>query len=134
MSRILVLNPPFLGLSTIVNVLDKVGPKQTNEAADVRVVQNLLRMISFTQGSTIGLPQVTGHFDAATGFWIYDTQDHIKRTGHPNTIVDGIVSPAHGSFYTAGAAWTIAVFNHFAQRSRPTEYAAFVSRVSSGIL
>jgi len=44
MSRILSLNSPFHGLSTIVNVLKRVGPSEVNEAADVRVVQRLIQM------------------------------------------------------------------------------------------
>jgi hypothetical protein len=135
MSRILELNPPFLGLSTIVNVLDHVGPSETNDTSDVKVVQTLLRMVKGNFAKQVGLPQVTGSYEAVTGFWIYDTQNFIKtKRGHPNMVVDGIVSPAHAAFYNPGAPWTIVLFNSFAQKDSPGEYAAFVSQASSGSL
>ena len=57
MARILALNPPFRGMSTIVNVLQRVGPEQPNDTADVRVVQRLIGMAGRgTPGSRIGLP------------------------------------------------------------------------------
>lgn len=130
MARILVLNPPFLGLSTIVNVKQRVGPKEANEPNDVRVVQTLLGMIKSNFSKTVGLPKISGNYDAATGFWIYDTQFFTKQQ-HPNVIVDGIVSPARGSVYAAGAPWTIVLFNHFAQKDSPAEYASFVSQISA---
>src|SRR5262249_24655500 len=125
MARILVLNPPFLGLSAIVNVHQRVGPKEPNEPNDVRVIQTLLGMIKSNFSKSVGLPSITGSYDAATGFWIYDTQVFTKKQ-HPNVIVDGVVSPAHGSMYAAGAPWTIVLFNHWANRDSPAEYASFV--------
>src|SRR5579871_3607112 len=99
MDRILPLNPPFQGLTKIVNVFDKVGPDQTNNADDVKVVQKLLQMAA--KGTPVGIdtPNITGKFDAATGFWAYHIQVALHDGTHPNQIIDGIVSPAHGSAY-----------------------------------
>jgi len=78
MSRTLTLNPPFQGLSTIVNVLKRVGPTEINDPSDVKVVQALIRMHTSAFAKKVGVPQVTGNFDAATGFYIYDTQYFLK--------------------------------------------------------
>jgi hypothetical protein len=132
MSRILPLNPPFEGLSAIVNVLQKVGPNETNNTDDVRVVQELLQMCAKGADpvkASIGFPKVTGHFDAATGFWVFHTQNKHRKT-RPNQIVDGVVSPAHGVTYAAGAAWTIVAFNYIASLQDPINYAKFVASKS----
>src|SRR6476660_774668 len=100
MARMLTLNPPYEGLSTIVNVLGRVGPKEQNNADDVRVVQRLLQMCARGSriGGNLGMPQPSGHFDAATGFWIFYIQyDYKQHFG--GTQIDGVVSPAHGSHY-----------------------------------
>ena len=73
MGRILTLNPPYEGMSAIVNVLGRVGPDEPNNADDVRVVQQLLQMSARGKAiaGSVGVPQLTGRFDAATGFWIF---------------------------------------------------------------
>jgi len=94
MSRTLTLNPPFQGLSTIVNVLKRVGPTEINDPSDVKVVQALIRMHTSAFAKKVGVPQVTGNFDAATGFYIYDTQYFLKtKAGHQSVGVDGVISP-----------------------------------------
>ena len=125
---ILTLNPPFHGLSAIVNVVGRVGPSEVNNNADVRVVQRLIQMgaRASTAGVKIGLPAVTGNYDAATGFWIYHVQ-FVQKHSHPNQIVDGIVSPAHGSSYAANTHWAIVLFNALAKDNSPAEFAAFLS-------
>jgi hypothetical protein len=126
MGRILALNPPFEGMSMIVNVLGRVGPREANNPDDVRVVQRLLQMCSRGQAfaGSIGVPQPTGHFDAVTGFWIYQVQNSAE-----GRIVDGVVSPAHGAHYAPGGGiWTIVIFNAFAKRNSPAEYATFVAQ------
>jgi hypothetical protein len=70
------------------------------------------------------VPQVTGHFDAATGFWIYHAQ-HFYR----NMTVDGVVSPAHGAQYsTGGSIWAIVYFNEIAKKNSPQDYATFLAQ------
>lgn len=126
MARILTLNPPFNGLSSVVNVLGRVGPGESNNPDDVRVVQRLLEMCSRGKATAgnIGYPQSTGHFDAATGFWIYHVQNKLRRQ-----IVDGVVSPAHGAHYApGGGVWTIVLFNYFAKDNCPADYAAFCAK------
>ena len=125
MARILALNPPFNGMSMIVNVLGRVGPSEPNSPDDVRVVQRLLQMASRGKAfaASIGVPQATGRFDAVTGFWIFDVQASFKHQ-----IVDGVVSPAHGTHYApTGGIWTIVLFNDFAKRTSPAEYAALLA-------
>jgi hypothetical protein len=126
MARILALNPPYSGMSTIVNVLARVGPGEPNHPDDVRVVQRLMQMGArgAAPAASIGVPQVTGHFDAATGFWIY----HAQRLNKSAT-VDGVVSPAHGTQYAPGGSiWVIAYFNEFAKKNSPQDYATFLAQ------
>jgi hypothetical protein len=119
-------------MSAIVNVLGRVGPNEPNNADDVRVVQQLLQMGA--RGSTIaglGLPQPTGRFDAATGFWIFYMQN-FRQARHAAQVVDGVVSPAHGFGYSpAGGVWTIVLFNFFAKDHSPVEYAAFLANAGN---
>ncbi len=127
MARILALNPPFNGMSAIVNVLGRVGPGEPNNPDDVRVVQRLMQMGARGKApaASIGVPQPTGHFDAATGFWIY----HAQRIFSKHQIVDGVVSPAHGSQYSpAGGIWTIVIFNDVARSTSPAEYATLMAQ------
>jgi hypothetical protein len=126
MGRILTLNPPYNGMSAIVNVLARVGPGETNNTEDVKVVQRLMQMGARGKApaASIGVPQVTGHFDAATGFWIY----HAQRL-YRNLTVDGIVSPAHGAHYAPGGSiWAIVIFNDIAKSTCPQDYAAFMAQ------
>ncbi|HEX4593591.1 MAG TPA: hypothetical protein VH157_04920 [Bryobacteraceae bacterium] len=133
MSRISPLNPPFAGISSYVNVLGRVGPNEANNPDDVKIVQQLLQMIckgESTVYKSIGYPQITGHFDAATGFWIYDAQVTTKKRPELKlgaTVVDGIVSPAHGSHYGPHGVWTIVFFNVWAQTADPDNYAKFLT-------
>jgi hypothetical protein len=128
MSRILKLNPPFRGLTVAVNVLDHVGPKLTNNLDDVKVVQKLLQLSSKGSefASEIGLPAISGRFDAATGFWIYRFQD-IDRHKSPSNVIDGKISPARGGSY-GGGTWTIISMNAFAKERDPQGYAAFIAK------
>ena len=129
MARILALRPPYNGMSTIVNVLGRVGPGEPNNPDDVRVVQRLMQMGSRgrSASASIGVPQVTGHFDAATGFWIYRVQQ-IAR----NRTMDGVVSPALGAQYAPGGSiWTIVILNDFAKLDSPQEYATFLAQSST---
>ncbi len=125
---ILTLNPPFHGLASIVNVVDRVGPSEKNSSADVRVVQRLIQMgaKNSTAGVQIGLPAATGIYDAATGFWIYHVQ-FVQKKSHPQQIVDGIVSPARGASYAFQTHWAIVLFNALAKDNGGGEYAAFLS-------
>jgi hypothetical protein len=126
LGRILALNPAYDGMSAIVNVLGRVGPGEANSPDDVRVVQRLLQMCARGKAfaGSIGVPQVTGHFDATTGFWIYQTQSAFKRQ-----VVDGVVSPAHGAHYAPGGGiWTIVLFNDFAKANCPHDYATFLAQ------
>jgi hypothetical protein len=125
--RILTLNPPFRGLTSAVNVLDRVGTKQANSVDDVKIVQKLLQLCSKGSefASEIGLPPITGRFDAATGFWIYRFQD-IDHKKMPSNIIDGIISPAHGGSY-GGGTWTIISMNLFAKEKDPQGHADFVA-------
>src|SRR5215468_10541065 len=124
---ILALNPPFHGLTSIVNVVDRVGPSETNGNADVRVVQRLIQMGARSSASAvkIGLPAASGSYDAATGFWIYHVQ-FIQKVRHPLQIIDGIVSPAHGASYAPNTHWAIVLFDALAKDNNGGEYAAFV--------
>jgi hypothetical protein len=129
MSRILALNPVVEGMSTIVNVLKRVGPGEANDTADVRVVQRLIQMAArgaSAETRSVGFPSVTGKYDAVTGFWIYHLQ-RAQRPLHPLQIIDGIVSPAHGAGYASNARWTIVLLNLFAKRHSPSEFSALVA-------
>jgi hypothetical protein len=128
MSRILSLNPPLYGLSTIVNVLKRVGPGEVNDAADVRVVQRLIQMggKGSSDAANVGLPSVTGKYDAVTRFWVYHLQ-RVLKGAHPLQIVDGIVSPAHGASYASNTYWAIVLLNEFAKKHSPADYSAFLA-------
>ena len=132
MTRVLNnLNVALLqGQSSIINVLAHVGPNQPNNPDDVKVVQQLIQLVA--KGSegvaAIGVPNVTGRFDASTGFWIYHAQYVHKKRGHTHQIIDGIVSPAHGTTYASGATWTIMAFNVLAWKADPRGYAEFFER------
>lgn len=123
---VLTFNPPFLGMSAIVNVANRVGPQEMNSPADVRLVQRLIRMgaAGSQVGARIGVPAASGSYDAATGFWIYHMQT-TQRSAHPQQIVDGVVSPARGAMYSRSDTWAIILFNLLAKNSG--EYAAFLA-------
>lgn len=132
MARVLNnLNPVLLqGQSSVINVLQHVGPNQPNLPDDVKVVQELLQMIAKGSESVaaIGVPNVTGRFDSCTGFWIYHAQFIHKKRGHTHQVLDGIVSPARGNLYAPGATWTIMAFNFLAWKGDARGYAEFFER------
>ena len=99
-------------------MLAHVGTKQTNNLDDVKVVQKLLQLCSKGSefASEIGLPAISGKFDAATGFWIYRFQD-LDRRKMPSNVIDGTISPARGGSY-GGGTWTIISMNFFAKETR----------------
>jgi hypothetical protein len=131
MGQILALNPAFEGMSTIVNVLDRVGPRERNNPDDVRVVQQLLQIYGGAKSLPgVGMPQVTGSFDATTGFWIFEFQAFTHQD-RPGQIVDGCVSPAQGAVYTGSGVWTIVLLNYNAKRHNPAQYATFLAQSSS---
>ena len=106
------MNQPFQGLSSIVNVIQRVGPGEISDPNDVKVVQALIRLHTSLFAKRVRVPQVSGNFDAATDSYIYDTRHFLKSKGGNNgVIVDGVVSPTQGSVYSAGAPWTIALLN-----------------------
>ena len=127
MSRILQLQTPHEGLSSIVNVEARVGPAEANLRDDVKIVQQLLLM-NWGDDSrrTYGLPRVTSHFDASTGFWIYLFQVEIKGA-LPQQVVDGVISPAQGAAYGPGGIWSIVSLNVAAFQSDAVKYKAFAS-------
>jgi hypothetical protein len=134
MARMLALNPPYNGMSMIVNVQGRVGPVEPNNSDDVRVVQRLLQMSSRggAFSSKVGAATPTGHFDSVTGFWIFWVQDRVKAMFTKSQIVDGIVSPAHGAHYAPGGGiWTIVVLNEQAKLHAPAEYAAYLTECNS---
>ena len=125
---ILQLTPPVFGLSAIVNVSNKVGPKQVNTPADVRIVQRLIQMA--TKGvqnfARIGIPNATGIYDAATGFYIYHMQNN-QRRGHLNFGIDGIISPARATGFSGAETWALIHFNSWAKERSGPEFAAFLA-------
>lgn len=134
MPQILALNPPYNGMSTIVNVRGRVGPAEANNSDDVLVVQRLLQMSSRggAFSNKVGPAQPTGHYDSVTGFWIFWVQDRVKNLITHSQIVDGIVSPAHGSHYSpGGGVWTIVVLNAQAKLHAPAEYATYLAQSST---
>jgi hypothetical protein len=116
MSRIMKykLSPSETFTRDMINVEERVGPRQVNLRDDVRIVQELLRMAYKNDpAATYGLPQVTGRFDAVTGFWIFEFQRG-NLTGR-NQIIDGIISPAKGVAFAPGGIWTIVALNSAAR-------------------
>ena len=96
------------------------------------VVQRLLGLGQSGVFHSIPLPKPTGHYDVATGFWIFFGQQWSKTHAAPNAVVDGTVSPAHaGSSYASSIPWHILVLNAHALREHPNEYARFVSEFDS---
>jgi len=117
-------------MSMIVNVLGRVGSREPNNPDDVRVVQRLLQMCSRGKAfsSSVGAAQPTGHFDAVTGFWIFWVQERTRALISHSQIVDGVVSPAHGTHYAPGGGiWTIVMLNENAKLNSPAEYAAYLA-------
>lgn len=108
MAQRLKLGQNPTGLTFIYNVSQKVGYLQPNLADDVQLVQFFLREIGRPRPDLhqLGLPQLTGKFDAVTGFYVYLWQHYARRP-----VIDGIVSPARGLTYAPLAAWVITDLN-----------------------
>jgi hypothetical protein len=130
--RILELSAPYYGLPRIVNVLAPVGFHERNDPDDVRVVQNLLHAITLKKGwaGSIGIPQVTGRYDALTGFWIFNWQ---AMTQGDDVQIDGVVSPAQKGAYYGKTAWLIVRMNQAASAINPTVYQRFVAAMEGGV-
>ena len=132
-NQLLELIPPHRGpageVSLILNVSDRVGLGQVNKRHDVWTVQILMWYASSHKGADMkfGLPQLNGLFDAVTGLWIFHIQNLLKnRYGVRHQVVDGIVSPAHGSAFAHGAAWTIVILNALARKTDPGSHQSLV--------
>jgi len=121
MAERLQLGPNSLGLSFIYNVSGRVGFKQPNAPDDVQLVQFFLREEMKTRADLIplGIPTLSGKFDAVTGFYLYLWQNKANRS-----VVDGIVSPAHGVQYGAAASsvWLIVDLNNVLKTINPTGF------------
>lgn|SRR5690348_9753534 len=78
----------------------------------------------------VAAPQVTGHFDAATGFWIFYLQSTLRGGGAG--VVDGIVSPARGGAYFGGTPWFIAHLNAAAYKANRTVFERFMNACLTG--
>jgi hypothetical protein len=130
--RILESSTPYFGLPRIVNVLWPVGFNEQNDPDDVRVVQNLLPAITLHKrlAGSIGIPQVTGRYDALTGFWIFNWQ---AMTQDDNVQIDGVVSPAQKGAYYGETAWLIVRMNQAASAANPTVYQRFVAAMAGGV-
>jgi hypothetical protein len=131
--EVIRLSRPFEGLVNLVNVSSPVGPGQPNTAEDVKVVQNLLHGVALARSGRVGLPapQITGHFDASTGFWIFYLQSALRAGGAG--VIDGIVSPARGGAHFGGTPFFIAHLNDAANKANKTAYDRFVVACSVGI-
>jgi hypothetical protein len=131
-NRVIPLPQPFDGLVNIVNVFNPVGPGQINAPEDVKVVQNLLHAIALSQAGRAGItaPQVTGRFDAPTGFWIFYLQSTL-RTGGAG-VVDGIVSPARGGAFFGATPFFIVHLNAAAYRANRSTFERFMNACLTG--
>ncbi len=119
---------PIDGMPFIWNVSQHVGCKSGNPnyATDVELVQFFLREqikagllgTQATQGAFAPQFAVDGKYTAAVGFWIFYSQ----LGGKESAVVDGIVSPAKGTNYGAGA-WAIAKMNFNYKKMFPAEWA-----------
>jgi len=111
-------------LKFIFNVSKHVGPfdAQPNDKDDVQLVQFLLREGIKASGVKvkpgIDVPRPTGQFDAQTGFWIYRIQDGMHDSSK-SVVIDGIVSPAKGVFYTINSPWAIVFLNYTIKQKAP---------------
>jgi hypothetical protein len=107
------------GMPFLWNVSQHVGrlKKHPNLPTDVELVQFLIvenvnrGLLGFngTSGSKAPPLSVDGRFSAILGFWIFYCECSASPTSPQQ--VDGVVSPAHGTSYRAGAQWAIARLN-----------------------
>ena len=105
--------PP--GIDRILNVDATVGPSVVggvNSADDVSAVQALFAIYLGGETSPVTpLPQQTGTFDSATGYYIYRLQG-AEQKSWPTSVVDGLVSPAtDGEVSYGGGYFVIAALN-----------------------
>ncbi len=87
---------------------------------DVEAVQRLFGIagVQFSTRHGFPLPQPSGTYDPLTGFYIFYLQAKIRRST-PASIVDGVISPAHGTIY-GGGVWTIVHMNFISyNQNRP---------------
>jgi hypothetical protein len=130
-NRVIPLSPAFDGLVNMVNVFFPVGPRQTNDSEDIKVVQNLLHAVALSRPlAGVPAPLVNGRFDAPTGFWIFYLQATLHQGGHG--VVDGIVSPSRGGASFGSNTWFIARLNAAAWRANPATYARFMNACLTG--
>jgi hypothetical protein len=121
----LVHNPS--GLTSIINVSQKVGPTKeggVNNQNDVDAVEKLIIIASggvFDDGFVINN---NGNFDPVTGYTIYRTQANLKRN-NPAITLDGIISPAKGVGYGANTKYTIVKLNEVAKNTNSAAYDEF---------
>jgi hypothetical protein len=124
MAHILELGHNKFGLTSILNVSQKVGP--TNEGGinnqnDVDAVEKLM-LVAYRCIFEDGLSLTNnGIFDPVTGYYIYRMQANFKRE-YPATILDGIISPAKGFGYGGDTIYSIVVFNGLAKKHNSAAY------------
>lgn len=110
------------------NVTTHVGPGRLNKADDVQLVQffmaELLKSNTSSRALRSGLarPTVTGTFDLATAYWVFETQ--YQKAKEDGGQIDGVVSPIVGGtlFYNPRSQWTIAFLNWQFQQMFPTRF------------
>lgn len=112
---------PGPGGNLFFNVSARVGKGQLNDVIDVQLVQFFLKQIGEQNGlrndpealAICRAVNPTGTVDDATVAAITAFQQH-RRRKHPNTVADGIISPARGGtggLYAEGTPWAILPMN-----------------------
>lgn len=119
MAQKLILNGGPLPF--IWNVSGRVGPNQgePNRPTDVELVSALCglfqthpQVVRFGINGT-RVPLSRGAvFDTTLAFWIFRMQQI-----DAGAVIDGVVSPAHGTAYARGQHWTIVTFNRLAREA-----------------
>lgn len=136
MAQIVALKPPYRDpngnvTDQFLNVSGKVGPHAdcTNNAADVSLVQSLIKMCTpvYRANHHFPPPEATGKLDPITGFYIFEIQWRMKQR-EPNTVVDGCVSPASTGGYGGGTWFTIVQLNIAAHKSDPAGWKALFGK------
>jgi hypothetical protein len=119
MAYLFIPQPTSPGLPVFFNVDGVVGaaPAQ-NKSEDVYLVQFYFLILAANPGETrpdivaaAKNVKVTGTIDQATVTAIRTTQQCIKATEAPGTVVDGRVSPAKGGYSYGSGVWTIVYLN-----------------------
>lgn len=107
----------------VFNVDGKVGQNCPNNPEDVLLVQFLLPKavektpMDWERRERVNKVPTNGYCDDLTTDGIKAVQEHMREK-NPGTVVDGIVSPAHGVVYGEGA-WTIVVLNTTIRENYP---------------